>query len=52
VKRKLPNASSVEIEEDTGVFFWKETLNAKQTKEYKVEFEVVHPREWNLEGQI
>ena len=52
VKRKQPHTSAVEIEEDTGVFFWKETLTAKQTKEYKVEFEVVHPREWNLDGQI
>ena len=52
VKRKLPNASAVEIEEDTGVFFWKESLNAKQMKAYKVEFDVVHPREWNLDGQI
>lgn len=52
VKRKQPSDSSVEIEEDTGVFFWWETLNAKQTKEYKVDFEVVHPREWNLDGQI
>ncbi|MCZ6673274.1 MAG: mucoidy inhibitor MuiA family protein, partial [Verrucomicrobia bacterium] len=46
VKRKAPDKSKVEIEEDTGVFFWEETLTAKQLKEYTVEFEVVHPREW------
>jgi uncharacterized protein (TIGR02231 family) len=52
VKRKLPKESDVEMEEENGVFFWKESLSSKQLKEYKVEFEVVHPREWNLEGQF
>ena len=52
VKRKTPPDSAVEIEDDTGVFFWEESLNAKQLKEYKVAFEVVHPREWYLEDQI
>ena len=36
---------------DTGVFFWKEILNAQELKEY-TQFEVVHPREWNLDEQI
>lgn len=52
VKRKAPADSKVEIEEETGVFFWEESLRAKQLKEYKVEFEVVHPREWYLEDQV
>ena len=52
VKRKTPPDSAVEIEDDTGVFFWEDSLNAKQLKEYKVAFEVVHPREWYLEDQI
>ena len=52
VKRKLPDKSVVEIEEDTGVFFWEENLRANQEKEYQVAFEVVHPREWHLDDQI
>ena len=52
VKRKSPSDSVVEIEEETGVFFWEESLRAKQLKEYEVEFDVVHPREWHLENQI
>ena len=52
VKTKAPDTGDVEIEEDTGVFYWEESLNAKQVKEYKVAFDVVHPREWNLDDQI
>ena len=52
VKRRSPDKSAIKFEEDTGVFFWEETLPSKQLKEYKVAFEVVHPREWNLDDQI
>lgn len=52
VSRQLPNESAIEIDKDTGVFFWKETLNAKELKEYQLKFEVVHPREWALDEQI
>jgi len=52
VKRQLPSVSAIEIDKDTGVFFWKEILSAQALKEYKLEFEVVHPREWNLNEQI
>ena len=52
VKRWAPDKSQVEFEEDTGVFFWEERLTPKQSKEYKVEYDVVHPREWNLKDQI
>jgi uncharacterized protein (TIGR02231 family) len=52
VKRKAPTNLGDRIKEDTGVFYWEETLASKQLKEYNVEFEVVHPREWNLDNQI
>ena len=52
VKRTAPTNLGDRIEEDTGVFYWEETLSARQLKEHRVEFEVVHPREWNLDNQI
>ena len=52
VKRWAPDKSQVEFEEDTGVFFWEDRLTPNQSKEYKVEYDVVHPREWNLKEQI
>lgn len=52
VKRWAPDKSQVEFEEDTGVFFWEDRLIPKQSKEYKVAYDVVHPREWNLKDQI
>jgi uncharacterized protein (TIGR02231 family) len=52
VRRQLPSESAIEIDKDTGVFFWKEILGAQELKEYKLEFEVVHPREWDLDEQI
>ncbi len=52
VKRWAPEKSLVEFEEDTGIFFWEDRLTPNQSKEYKVEYDVVHPREWNLKDQI
>ena len=52
VKRLAPDKSLVEFEEDTGIFFWEDRLTPNQSKEYKVEYDVVHPREWNLKDQI
>ena len=52
VKRWAPDKSQVEFEEDTGVFFWEDRLTPNQTEEYKVAYDVVHPREWNLKEQI
>ena len=52
VKRWAPDKSLVEFEEDTGIFFWEDLLTPNQSKEYKVAYDVVHPREWNLKEQI
>lgn len=52
VKRKAPNQSAITLAEETGVFSWEDVLTAKQLKQYQVEFEVVHPREWHLDDQI
>ena len=52
VKRVAPDKSLVEFEENTGIFFWEDRLTPNQSKEYKVEYDVVHPREWNLKDQI
>ena len=52
VRRQFPSESAIEIDKDTGVFFWKEILGSQELKEYKLEFEVVHPREWDLDEQI
>ena len=52
VKRWAPDKSLVEFEEDTGIFFWEDRLTPNQSKAYLVEYDVVHPREWNLKDQI
>jgi len=52
VKLIEPKLSDVDYEEETGVFFWEESIKSKKKKTYTVRFEVVYPREWNLEDQI
>lgn len=44
VNPRLPDKSQVEPDKATGVFFWEEDLNARQKKDYKIEFKVVHPQ--------
>ena len=51
VRRQLPSESAIEIDKDTGVFSERNS-KCPRAKEYTLEFEVVHPREWNLDAQI
>ncbi len=51
ITRIAPKESEVTIEEeekDSGIFRWETTLAPKQSKSFKTEYEVVHPRDWQI----
>jgi len=50
VKPKDPD--DLEVDEKTGEFVWDFELKAKDDKKLKTAFEVVYPRDWNLEDRI
>lgn len=50
VKPKDPD--DVEVDEKSGEFVWDFELKAKDEKKLKTAYEVVHPRDWNLEDSI
>jgi len=50
VKPKDPD--DLEVDEKTGEFVWDFELKSKKDKTLKTAFEVVHPRDWDLEDRI
>jgi len=50
VKRIAPE--SVEVDEETGRFFWEASLAPQQSRLFDTRFEVVAPRDWALSGSF
>lgn len=41
-----------EEEKDSGIFRWEATLAPEQKRSFKIEYEIVHPRDWTLYPEL
>ncbi len=46
VRTDSPKAKEVELDADTGVFEWRQTLNGGTTRTFSTRYSVVYPRDW------
>lgn len=48
VRTESPKAKEVELDADTGIFVWKQTLNGGATQTFSTRYSVVYPRDWTI----
>lgn len=46
VRTESPKSKEVELDADTGVFEWRQTLNGGTTRTFSTRYSVVYPRDW------
>jgi len=55
IRRLAPKDKEVEVKEaweDTGIFQWHFPLQSGETREMRTEYEIIYPREWNLNREL